>query len=160
MILICYDGSADADAAVDAAAALMPGQPATLLTVWEPFVEVVTRYGPGLELWPEQLDQRRIDEAAQSAATERAEQGAARARGAGLDARGVAQPRGTTIGETILEEARALSAQLIVIGTRGLTGVKSMVAGSVSHAVLQHSDRPVMIVPSAEVAAKRKAHSS
>ena len=56
MILICYDGSADADAAVDAVAAVMPRQPATLLTVWEPFVDVVTRYGPGLELWPAEID--------------------------------------------------------------------------------------------------------
>jgi nucleotide-binding universal stress UspA family protein len=161
MILICYDGSADADAAVDAVAAMMPGQRATLLTVWEPFVEVVTRAGPGLELWPADIDHQRIDAAAEAAATERAEQGAERARNGGMDrAQGIARPRGITIAETIMEEARTQSASLIVIGTRGLTGVKSMVLGSVSHAVLQHADRPVMIVPSAEVAAKRAAHAS
>jgi len=160
MILICYDGSADADAAVDAAAAMMPGQHATLLTVWEPFVEIVTRAGPGLEMWPAEIDSQQIDAAAESAAAERAERGAERARQAGLDADAVARPRGTTIAETIMEEAKAQSAQAIVIGTRGLTGVKSMMLGSVSHAVLQHADRPVMIIPSAEVAAKRAAHTS
>ena len=160
MIVICYDGSADADAAVDAVAALMPSQAVTLLTVWEPFLEVVTRFGPGLEMWPSDIDHQQIDAAAESAAKDLVEEGAQRARQAGLDARGVTVPRGATIAETIIGEAREQSAGLIVIGTRGLTGVKSMMLGSVSHAVLQHADRPVLIVPSAEVAAKRQAHGS
>jgi nucleotide-binding universal stress UspA family protein len=160
MILICYDGSADADAAVDAVAALMPGQATTLLTVWEPFVDVVTRYGPGLELWPAEMDHQQMDAAAQSAATERLERGVARAREAGLDAQPVTQPRGATIAETIIEQARNVSAAMIVIGTRGLTGMKSLMMGSVSHAVLQHADRPVLVVPSEEVAARRRSHAS
>jgi nucleotide-binding universal stress UspA family protein len=45
-----------------------------------------------------------------------------------------------------------------VLGTRGLTGVKSLLLGSVSHAVLQHADRPVIIVPSPETARERAAH--
>jgi nucleotide-binding universal stress UspA family protein len=160
MILICYDGSADADAAVDAVAAVMPRQPATLLTVWEPFVDVVTRYGPGLELWPAEIDHQQMDDAAASAAAERASRGVERARDAGLDAQAVTRPRDATIAETIINEARNASADVIVIGTRGLTGVKSMMLGSVSHAVLQHADRPVMIVPSEQVAARRQSHTS
>lgn len=160
MILICYDGSADADAAVDAVAAMMPGQTATILTVWEPFVEVVTRFGPGLEMWPAGIDSQGIDAAAESAAQERADSGAERARAAGLQAKGVALPRGTTIADTIMDEAADVSAQAIVLGTRGLTGVKSMMLGSVSHAVLHHADRPVLVVPSEAVAAKRSAHAS
>ena len=34
MILIAHDGSADAQAAIDGAARLMPGMDATVLTVW------------------------------------------------------------------------------------------------------------------------------
>jgi nucleotide-binding universal stress UspA family protein len=160
MILICYDGSTDADAAVDAVAALMPGRPATLLTVWEPFVDVVTRFGPGLELWPAAMDHQQMDAAAEDAATERASHGVERATGAGLDAQAVVKPRDATIAETIIKEAQDASADVIVIGTRGLTGVKSMMLGSVSHAVLQHADRPVMIVPSEQVAARRQSHTS
>jgi nucleotide-binding universal stress UspA family protein len=33
------------------------------------------------------------------------------------------------------------------MGTRGLSGVRSAIAGSVSHRVTQHVDAPVLIVP-------------
>jgi nucleotide-binding universal stress UspA family protein len=107
-------------------------------------------------MWPAELDHQQMDAAAESAAAERVESGADRARKAGIDAQGTTEPRGVTIADTIIEAARSVSADLIVIGTRGLTGVKSMMLGSVSHAVLQHADRPVMIVPSPELAQRRK----
>ena len=63
-----------------------------------------------------------------------------------------------TIAETILSEADEVDAVAIVLGTRGLTGLKSLLLGSVSHALLQHTDRTVIVVPSPEVAAERAAH--
>lgn len=42
------------------------------------------------------------------------------------------------------------------MGSRGLTSVKSLVLGSASHAVLQHADRTVIVVPSPQVAAARE----
>jgi nucleotide-binding universal stress UspA family protein len=36
-----------------------------------------------------------------------------------------------------------------------LTGVKSLLLGSVSHAVIQHAGRMLIVVPSPEVAAAR-----
>jgi hypothetical protein len=41
------------------------------------------------------------------------------------------------------------------MGSRGLHGVKSLLVGSVSHAVIQHADRTVIVVPSPAVAAAR-----
>ena len=155
MILICYDGSDDSKTAVRTAAALMPGQSAAVLTIWEPFVEIMTRMGPGLGLWPDCIDHRRLDEAAEDAARDRARDGADLARSAGLAARPCTCARGLTMADTIMAEAASIDARAIVPGTRGLTGIKSLMLGSVSHAVLQHADRPVLVVPSAGVAAKR-----
>ncbi len=45
MILLCYDGSADAQAAIDRAGLLMAGSEATVLVIWETILETVTRHG-------------------------------------------------------------------------------------------------------------------
>ncbi|WP_342551192.1 universal stress protein [Paenibacillus sp. FSL R7-0652] len=46
----------------------------------------------------------------------------------------------------ILKYARETEQQLIIIGSRGLIGVKGMMLGSVSHKVSQLSSCPVLIV--------------
>ena len=47
--------------------------------------------------------------------------------------------------EAILEFARARDVDLIVVGSRGLGAVKSLVLGSVSNAILHRADRPVLV---------------
>jgi nucleotide-binding universal stress UspA family protein len=47
--------------------------------------------------------------------------------------------------ETILELARSHEVDLIVVGSRGLGAVKSLVLGSVSNAILHQADRPVLV---------------
>ena len=51
----------------------------------------------------------------------------------------------------ILRVAREIDADLIVVGTRGLGRMKSAVLGSTSHDVLEHSDRPVLVVRGSDV---------
>jgi nucleotide-binding universal stress UspA family protein len=48
--------------------------------------------------------------------------------------------------EIILYTARAEHADLIVVGSRGLGGMKGLLLGSVSHAVIQHASAPVLVV--------------
>ena len=48
--------------------------------------------------------------------------------------------------ETIISHADKNSADLIVIGTRGLGGFKKLVLGSVSSGVVSHADCPVLVV--------------
>jgi nucleotide-binding universal stress UspA family protein len=49
-------------------------------------------------------------------------------------------------GERILELARSRDVDLIVIGSRGLGAVSSVILGSVSKRVLHDADRPVLVV--------------
>ncbi|HTT29175.1 MAG TPA: universal stress protein [Solirubrobacteraceae bacterium] len=155
MILICYDGSPDSRAAVEQAAALFADQPATVLTVWEPFVEMAARSSLGLGLVPFIPDPDEIDEASRKAAEQTAADGAALASRLGMTVEHRSSSQVTTTAGAILAEADAIGATAIVMGSRGLTGVKSLLLGSVSHEVVQHADRAVVVVPSPEVAASR-----
>ena len=158
MILNAYDGSSDAKSAIDGAGELLSGESATVLTVWEPFVDVMARTGAGLGLAPGIVDFEEIDTAYEHSARERAAEGVEQARRAGLNAQPRTRARHTTIAAAILSEADEVGARAIVMGSRGLTGIKSMLLGSVSHAVLQHADRPVIVIPSPAVAQQRAAH--
>ena len=155
MILICYDGSPDSRAAVEQAADLFADQPATVLTVWEPFVEMAARSSLGLGLVPFTPDPEEIDEASSKSAEQAAADGAALASKLGITVQHRTSVQTTTTARAILAEADAIGATAIVMGSRGLTGVKSLLLGSVSHEVVQHADCAVVIVPSPEVAASR-----
>ena len=156
MILVAYDGSADAQAAIDRAGELMKGQPATILTVWERVIDLAARTGAGIGIGGVDFDS--VDRSSRDQARQRANEGVERAQRAGLKPRARTSVRKRSIAGTILSEADDVGASAIVMGTRGLTGLKSLLLGSVSHAVLQHADRPVIVVPSPAVASERAAH--
>ena len=66
---------------------------------------------------------------------------------AGVPVRG--QVVTTTPGKTayaIVDTAKEENAGLIVMGSRGLSDMEGLLLGSVTHKVLQHSDRPVLVV--------------
>src|ERR1700753_1439440 len=132
MILIAYDGSHDAQSAIEHAGSLMAGQPAIVVTVWEPYIQMLTRYpAPGALLAGENVAE--IDDACRQAADDKAEEGAAVARAHGLD--GASAPRAQSvaassssvarecsIAETLLAEADRVNAGAIVVCSRGLGG--------------------------------------
>ena len=155
MILIAYDGSDDATSAITQVGALMSGQPATVLTVWEELVDLLVRTPGSLGGLAAMTDVDDVDEASRSAAERTADEGTSVARQAGLAASARVGVRSGSMADTILTEADTVSADLIVLGSRGLAGLGSVVLGSVSHAVLQHADRAVLVVPSPKVAKER-----
>lgn len=163
MILVSYDGSADAQAAIDRVAQLMPGASATVVTVWEPFIDMLLRNGSaGMGMGPGLVatyaEAETIDAGNRDAAMEQAAEGATRATAAGLVAQSRCESRHGSVGNTILVTAEDLDTDLIAMGTRGRSGVKSFLLGSVSHDVIQHADRAVLIVPSPALAGQRHDH--
>ncbi|MBV8955522.1 MAG: universal stress protein, partial [Solirubrobacterales bacterium] len=118
MILVCYDGSDDAKAAVAHGGELLRGQAATVLTVWEPFARVLTRYPTGLGPMAGMATMEEIDANSQKEAERRAQEGAELARQAGLDAEARTRPDDATMAQTILAEADALGASAILMGSR------------------------------------------
>ncbi len=157
MILVCYDGSADAQAAIGRVAMLMPGAEATVLVIWETILETMTRngsLGTGLGLVGGYGDDE-VDASIKQAALDTATEGVRRATSAGLVARPRVASRDVDIAAVILSAAADVDADVIVLGTRGRGGLKSMVLGSVSQSVLHHADRPVLVVPSPDLSEQR-----
>jgi nucleotide-binding universal stress UspA family protein len=158
MILVAYDGSADAQAAIDRVAELMPGAEVTVLSVWEPFADALARSGAmglGVGMAGRYAESDDLDASIAAAALATAAEGAQRATAAGLVAHPRSAARDGGIATTIIATADDVEADLIATGTRGLGGVKSFLLGSVSHAVVQHADRAVLVVPSLALADRR-----
>ena len=160
MILVSYDGFADAQAAIDRVAELMPGAEATVLFVREPFADALARSGAmgvGVGMAGRHADSDEFDASLAEAALATAAEGARRATAAGLVAHPRSAARDGGGAPTILATADDVEADVIVTGAGGLGGVKSLLLGSVSHAVVQHADRAVLVVPSLALAERRHA---
>ena len=140
-ILLCYDGSEDARAAIAAAGAWFSGREAIVLHTWRPMASIFAAYALQSAAGYDEVEVRR-------AALQIAEEGAVLARAAGLRAspeiaEAIMQPDW----QAILQCADRSDACLIVLGSRGRSSLTSFILGSVSHGVAQHSHRPVLIVP-------------
>ncbi|MGI5274071.1 universal stress protein [Nonomuraea sp. CA-218870] len=144
-ILLAYDGSDDAKAAIAFAGRMFPGHDTVVLTVWERLAMTTARASAGLMMTIDTspVEEEAIDKAMNALVA----QGVEQARAAGLEARPRRVPDATAVWATIVDVADELDAELIVTGTRGLGGVKSLLLGSTSDRVLHHARRPVLVVP-------------
>jgi nucleotide-binding universal stress UspA family protein len=145
-VLFCYDGSEGSRAAMTAAAELVAHPaPAVVLTIWQSAAALLARAGGfgGTYL----SNEEQVDEEQAQLAREAAEEGAERARSLGYDASARIEQATQGAGAVIVELADELDARLIVCGRRGRGAVTSALLGSVSHAVLAHAGRPVLIAP-------------
>jgi nucleotide-binding universal stress UspA family protein len=142
-LLVCYDGSADAKHAIRHAAGLLAAKDALVVTVWQPTAL------PGGLAWAGEasmVNPVELDRAAEAEAGRVAEDGVRIALEAGMAAEPMAVEADGPIWKTVTETADRNDATTIVMGSRGLTGLRSMLLGSVSSAVVHHADRPVLVV--------------
>jgi nucleotide-binding universal stress UspA family protein len=150
-ILIAYDGSPPARAAVEQAGALFAPRPAAVLTVWEPglseFMLVPDATGMGTTMLPyDPAVAREVDRAGEDHAKDIAHDGASLARKVGLRAEAVVVRDTTNAADAIVAAADERGAGAIVVGSRGLKGLRSKLLGSTSGEVLRKAGRPVVVV--------------
>jgi nucleotide-binding universal stress UspA family protein len=161
MIILCYDGSEDAQAAADHVIRLFHDRPVTVLTVLESYVQMLAAAGFGLGsgfgLGYQESDQTAAVIAdLRNQAQRTAEDGVRRLRTAGVEADPMVQQRDGSIAATVLAVAERLDADAVVVGTRGRGAARSALLGSVSHELVQHADRAVVVVPSPALARHRE----
>jgi nucleotide-binding universal stress UspA family protein len=138
-VVFAYDGSDLAKAAIaEAGRQLSPSRRALVLTVWQP-------YSVGF-VAPHELtmDAAAVDEV-RAAAEETAAQGSSLAQGAGFQAISMAREAAPTW-KGIVDVADEQDSTLIVLGSRGRSGLADVLIGSVAQAVAAHSRRPVLVV--------------
>lgn len=151
-VLICYDGSKKAAEALAYAAALLPGAPAVVVTVWKPLVgEMLATAGAA----PPIADPAEANERQRRAAKELAREGSTAASQAGLAVDAMIVEATGPIWEAIEETAKERDARLIVCGT-DRSGLRTALPGSVASALVEHASRPVLVRPSSQASAERR----
>jgi nucleotide-binding universal stress UspA family protein len=148
-VLIAYDGSEVARAAVRQAAELFAGRPALVATVWEPGLAVVAMGRPdalGMSTVPDPATVETIDRLQREHASTVAADGAELARSLGLAAAPQAVPDGVDVADTLIDIARQQGAAVVVVGSHGISGLRSRLLGSVSRKLIEHCDRPVLVI--------------
>src|SRR5262245_10306635 len=144
-VLIAYDGSSQAKRAiVEADRELAPGRRTVVLTVREP-LEKIAFAGLGGEIVLDPATVSAMQDAAANEAAAAAEEGTRLARDAGFAAEARVEVAASPW-QAIVAVGDELDAGVIVIGSRGRTGLPKVLLGSVASAVAQHSRRSVLIV--------------
>jgi nucleotide-binding universal stress UspA family protein len=145
-VLIAYDGSDHARAAIERAGATLRHGPAVVATAWNSFeghtsAALLALPGNIAHEAIADLDSANRDEAAELAAA-----GAELARAAGFEAESRALKATGPYFAALLDCAEEIDASAIVVGSRGRSRMAAAVLGSVSTGVINHTHRPVLIV--------------
>jgi nucleotide-binding universal stress UspA family protein len=149
-ILIGYDGSDAARRAVGDAAELFGSRPVLVVTVWEPALAYASTATPsiGAGLQPAPIDieaAQGVEQELEARARRAAEEGAELARSAGLQAEALTVAEKVNVADALVELARDRRVAAIVVGSRGLTGLRARLEGSTTRAVLKHAACPVVV---------------
>ena len=144
-ILIGYDGSEHARAAIARAGELFEPGPAVVATVWSTLEQTAPSALlalPGGVVADAVSD---IDAATRDAAEAIAAEGTELAAAAGFEARPHVVRSSGAVFAALVACADELDATAIVLGSRGRSTLAATLLGSVSTGVLHHTERPVLV---------------
>jgi nucleotide-binding universal stress UspA family protein len=145
-ILLAYDGSPAARRAVKEAGVLWPGARAVVVTVWVSAGQVASAGLVALSPAVVADAVGKLDDATERAAGALAEEGTRHAAEAGLQAGPLVVEAAGSIWATLVETAESQDAAAVVVGSRGRTEMQAFLLGSVTHGLVHHCPRPVVVV--------------
>jgi nucleotide-binding universal stress UspA family protein len=145
-VLLCYDGSSDAAEAIRQAAGLTGGGPAMVLYVWLPPSALMLAGRTVAADHPLSAAIGEFDSRAREEADRVADEGVEIATKAGFEASPVTDRAGRGVWRAIVKVANEQDARAVVVGSHGHSAA-SAVLGSVSHGVVNHCPRPVLVAP-------------
>src|SRR3954462_588946 len=143
-LLLCYAGSEDAKPASEHAGRVLGGRDALVVTVRQPTPALGSSASAGGT--DSTFDVVEVDRATADFGKGVARDGVRIAQRAGLHAKPVAVEAAAPVWKTTAEMPARHDAATIVMGSRGLTGLRPMLLGSVASAIVHHADRPTLII--------------
>jgi nucleotide-binding universal stress UspA family protein len=149
-VVAAFDGSPAAEAALRAAATLFGGRTVIVVSVWEPGLAMVSLTMPDATgftyIPPSPEDVATVDRVESDHAEAIAQAGARIV--SELGATAIAKPvrDEVDVGETLAAIAEQEDAAVVVVGTRGLRGLRGAMVGSTSKKLLHGAHRPVLVV--------------
>jgi nucleotide-binding universal stress UspA family protein len=147
--LIGYDGSDGAKAAIAEAGKVLGGGQALVVSVWQ---TTASGAPAGLLTIPLSISRpayEDLDRESEQQARGLADEGAVLAREAGFEATARPTASQTNVWSTLVTLADDERAAAVVVGSRGRSAIASALLGSVSHGVVNHCRRPVLLIPPA-----------
>jgi nucleotide-binding universal stress UspA family protein len=148
-ILVAYDGSELSKAAVLHAAELFPARATVIATVWEPGLATmpVAPDAMGMDPIPPNPETvETVDRVQREHASRVAAEGAELARSRGLAAEPHDVPDELDVADTLIEIGRQRGAAVVVVASHGISGFRSRLLGGVSRKLIEHCDRPVLVI--------------
>jgi nucleotide-binding universal stress UspA family protein len=142
-LLLCYDDSKYARHAARELGHLFSDAEVIVLNVWEP-VEYAAAVRGANGILP---DADELDAEATVEASRIAREGAKLVDAAGLVAHARTVGMSGPIEKLIDHVADDCGADIVVTGARGIGSVHELFSGSLSHHLIQHSDKPVLAIP-------------
>jgi nucleotide-binding universal stress UspA family protein len=156
-VLVGYDGSPDAAGAIELGARLLPGRDVRIAHLWAvPFAtaELRPRVSRRTETVRQMIDL--LEQEAEAEAERVAAEGVVLADAAGWKAELVLKRAYGAEGLELAALAEELEAEVLVVGSRGLTGPRA-VLGSVSDQAAHASPVPTLVVPRLVLTTERDA---